>query len=457
MNSEERDAGYRSALKTIWDRSDYDRGVISNPFSVLGQELDAGLVRTAALLDRLGNPHDRLTILHVAGSKGKGSTCAFLASICHAAGFRTGLFTSPHLHTIRERFTIDSAMVTEEQFATYLPSTMEAVDWLEAERPELGQVTSFELLTAMGLQIFATEGCNVAVIEVGLGGTHDATNVVNPIVSVITTLDYEHTKILGESIAEIAENKAGIIKPGKPVVSASQVADAIEVIERVAKTRGSHLLLAGRDWHVSGDERSCSFTMPWGGLSDCRLGLAGAHQVDNAGLAVAAAGLLAITGWPISDEAMRTGLASARLPGRFESVEHQSVSIILDGAHTPAAAQALVQSLDQRRIDRIELVVGMLQDKQPDRLLASFRSLTDRVLCASPISPRAMDAGTIAKLAASAGFSATRCDSVSQALQTAISRARADGRTVVVTGSLTTVAEGREALGLAVHDPNLAP
>ncbi len=216
---------YRAALRFIRERSDYAHGHISNPRSG-PSGAERGLRRMRALLDTLGAPDRRYPIAHIAGSKGKGSTAIALAAIGRAAGYRTGLSTSPHLHSFRERIAIDGSPVDERRFAALACECQTAIEHLERDRPELGSVTAFELLTAMGLLDFAERACDLAVVEVGLGGTFDATNVVDPAVTVITRLDLEHTQILGDSIASIAENKAGIITPGVPVVTTSQIPEA---------------------------------------------------------------------------------------------------------------------------------------------------------------------------------------------------------------------------------------
>ena len=240
---------YRAALAAIWDRSGYDRGFISDPFA--GDDAARrGLARTRAMLDVLGNPQERVRLIHVAGSKGKGSTAVLIDAILRAAGLRSGRFTSPHLHSYRERFVVDDLPIGEEAFACLTHEVMEAMRKVESGNPSLGRVTAWELSTAMALRWFARGDCDVAVIEVGLGGTLDATNVIDPVVSAITRLDLEHTAILGETLAEIASNKAGIIKPGRPSVTVEQAPEALTVIEERAREVGSKLLVGGRDWVV---------------------------------------------------------------------------------------------------------------------------------------------------------------------------------------------------------------
>jgi dihydrofolate synthase/folylpolyglutamate synthase len=282
---------YRSALRAIWERSAYDRGFISNPFAG-DAAADLGLRRTATLLDRLGRPHERYGIVHVAGSKGKGSTCAFIDAILRTAGYRAGRYTQPHLHTMRERIAVAGRPIDESAFAALTRRALDAARTVERERPELGEVTAFELATAMALDHFASAGCDLAVVEVGLGGTLDATNVVTPLVSVITALDLEHTAVLGDTLPKIAAQKAGIIKPGRPVAVSPQSPEALAVIEQVAKERESALYVGGRDWEWTGTWRSFSATGPWGTFENLTSGLVGRHQIDNACVAIAATWLL---------------------------------------------------------------------------------------------------------------------------------------------------------------------
>ena len=453
MSSNPTAAAYRAALQTIWERSDYDRGFISNPFTASGAPPEIGLLRTAALLDALDNPHHRYGIVHVAGSKGKGSTSAFLEHICRAAGYRTGLYTSPHLHTFRERVAVDGQPISPERFAGLLAETEAAANRIEAERPDRGRVTAFELITALALSAFSAERCDLAIVEVGLGGTYDATNVVDPLVAVITTLDFEHTHVLGETMSEIAGNKAGIVKAGRPVVSCRQPEEAIDVIVRVAADRASRLLLSGRDWTAEGTDRSSRIAGPWGVLSDVRLGLAGRHQIENAGAAVAATWLLADQGWSVPAQAIEAGLAATRLAGRFEAVERHGRTVILDGAHSPAAAAALAQTLQERGVNEADFIVGMLRDKDPEAFLEPLSAVARRIAVAPLESPRAMPVDRLAEAVERVGLQAVNVDSVANALVG--SRDWHDtGGPLVVTGSLSTVAEARTALGLASNDPS---
>ncbi len=443
------DSGYRDALAAIHERSGYDRGFISNPFA--GDEAARrGLLRTRRLLDTLGGPDGRYGIVHVAGSKGKGSTCVFIDTILRAAGHRVGRSTSPHLHSFRERYTVDGEPIDEGAFARLTFSLLDVARRIERDDSELGEITAFELTTALGLAWFAERRCDLAVVEVGLGGLLDATNVVTPLVSVIAPLDYEHTAVLGTTLTEIARNKAGIIKEGRPVVVSRQDPEALAVIEATAAEKHSTMLLAGRDWRTQGTWQQFRATGPWDELADLRTSLPGQHQVDNAGLALAACAVLTEGGWQIGQDAMRTGLATAIWPGRFEEVDLEG-RVVIDGAHTPASARALADALAERYPgQRATFIVGLFRDKDPAAFAAPLAPLAERWLVTAPANPRVRPAAELA--AALEHLTAPVC--VADSVADAIAAARRSGAPlIVVTGSLSMVAAARVALGLATDDP----
>ncbi|HEU0165453.1 MAG TPA: folylpolyglutamate synthase/dihydrofolate synthase family protein [Thermomicrobiales bacterium] len=441
---------YQDALAAIWARSGYDRGFISNPFA--GDEAARlGLLRTQGVLDRLGNPERDYRIVHVAGSKGKGSTTVTIDSILRATGQRVGRFTSPHLHSYRERIIIQNELISEADFAEATVETMRAVDAFERESPALGEVTAWELSTAMALLWFSRAACDYAVVEVGMGGTLDATNIVTPVVSVITRLDFEHTAILGDTLPEIAANKAGIIKPGVPVVSAAQREDALAVILTKAAGTKSQVFVEGRDFDTSGSDASFSFTGPWGSIAGLHTLLAGQHQVENASLAIAAT--MAIE--EVGAEEIRQALLDVTHPGRFEEITLPGgVPVVIDGAHSPVAARALVQTIRERHPNRrVLMVLGMLQDKDAANFVPELAAIVDKWLLAPPASPRAQTAAAVREAVETTADVAT-FESVAEAIAAARSVAAArDMPLIVVTGSLTTVAEARVTLGLAHNDP----
>lgn len=439
---------YTDALGAIWDRSGYDRGFISNPFA--GDDAARlGLVRTEAILAAMGNPHQRYGIVHVAGSKGKGSTTTMVDAIFRAAGVRSGRYVSPHLHSYRERIVVNDAPISERDFASLTERAFAVMHQIEHDHPELGETTAWEVTTAMALAWYAEAGCDWAVIEVGLGGTLDATNVVTPQVSVITRLDYEHTAILGDTIGEIATNKAGIIKPGRPVVSARQLPEAMDVISARAEALGCRLLIQDRDFSTTGSDRDFVYQDASGLLGGLSTALIGRHQVENAGLAITAARLALDP----SEAAIRSGLATSINPGRFEIVPQANGSIvIIDGAHTPIAAEALRDSIGERFPGKkAAFVVGMLQGKDGNHVLANLAPIAESWHLAPLKTPRTMSAHDLATYRPDGPASTTTHPSVAAALDSIISSG--DATLIVVTGSLTTAAEARVALGLATNDP----
>ena len=444
---------YPAALRALWDRSAYERGYVSNPFGDAASG-ERGLRRVAALLDRLGRPQERVGIVHVAGSQGKGSTSAMVDAVLRAAGHRVGLFTSPHLHSWRERIAVDGEPIAEAAFAGLTARAVAAAEAVEVAEPDLGQVTTFELLTAMGLDAFATAGCALAVLEVGLGGRYDATNVVTPLVAAITRLDLEHTAVLGGSLEEIAAAKAGILKPGRPAAVSPQDPAALAVVEAVAAERGSPFLVGGRDWHWSGTWRRFDADGPWGRYDGLPLGLPGDHQLENAGTALAALWSLTEDGVAVPEAAVRVGLASVRWPGRFERVSLPAgATAVLDGAHTPAAAAALAAAVATEFPDRRAVVVlGASVDKEAATLARALASVTAAVVATRSANPRAMAAEGVAAGARAAGLPVEVVADVGDAVARAVDRAGPAGLVLVV-GSLFVVAEAREALGLGRADP----
>lgn len=447
-------ATYHNALAAIWDRSGYDKGFISNPFA--GDDAARlGLVRTRNLLNRAGYTALPYRIVHVAGSKGKGSTSTMIDSMLRAAGHRTGRFLSPHLHSFRERFVINDHMISEDDFISLTREFVMHASEIEEQSPEIGAITAFELNTAMALAWFARQECEVAVIEVGMGGMLDSTNIVLPDVSVITTLDFEHTAILGETMAEIATNKAGIIKQGKPVLTASQPPETLAVFTDVAAKQDAPLLVADRDWRVEGSWSNFRFTQRAFQLSDLGCSLVGEHQMHNAGLAIAAVRTLdqQAPELTIEDTAIRTGIASARIPARFEVVQPDAgPTFVIDGAHTPASTAALAAAVSARFPNRqITMITGMLGDKNVAESLAPLGDISSMWIAVAPHNPRAVPASQLQAAINALGFQAETATNVAEGIDLA---RIAGADVVVITGSFTLAAEARVALNLAeVIDP----
>jgi dihydrofolate synthase/folylpolyglutamate synthase len=351
--------GYEQALAFLYDRVNYER---SAP-----KPGDLRLDRMRALLRLLGDPHRCLRIIHVAGSKGKGSTSAMLAGILRCAGYRTGLFTSPHLTRLEERSQIDDHPLSREELVALVRDLQPAVAAMErtGADPE-GRPTFFELVTALGFLHCWRRRVDVAVVEVGLGGRFDATNVCRPVVSVITSISLDHVQQLGNRLASIAMEKAGIVKPGVPAVSGATAPEAREVIDDICRRRGAPLVSLGVDFHyryqpgtVTTTQRTGSrvrFTSRspilgahgkvarWRTWPEMELSLLGEHQAANAAVAVACVEVLRDQGWHIADDAVARGLAKTDWPARLEVVGRRPL-ILLECAHNVASARALVETL----------------------------------------------------------------------------------------------------------------
>lgn len=440
---------YHQALKAIWNKSGYDRGFISNPFA--GDDAARlGLQRTQALLDHTGHQHLPYKIIHVAGSKGKGSTSSMIDAMVRAADIRTGRYLSPHLHSFRERFVMNNTMITEDDFITLADQFVQAAEAVEHQLPDLGGITAFELNTAMALAWFAQKHCQVAVVEVGMGGELDSTNIVDPTVAVITRLDFEHTAILGSSLAEIARNKAGIIKPARPVVTVEHSPGAMDVVEATANRLNAPLQVANRDWNTQGIYSNFTFTRKCSEIQNLKSSLVGAHQMDNAGLAIAAVETLGESNpeFSISKEAIRHGLTHTFIPARFEQVTLLSgQTIVIDGAHTPASTAALCKAVQGSYPNAsVVLVIGMLADKEQQSILKPFVDIASSWIAVAPDNPRALPVDDLRAATLAIGAEVTNSGSVREGI-TLATKSGAD--VILITGSFSTAAEARVALDLA--------
>ncbi len=440
---------YRQALAELWRRSSYERGLISDPFGDIARA-EQGLRRTRALLAELNDPHLRVPSVHIAGSKGKGSTGAFIASVGAAAGLRVGFTSSPHLHRFPERIAVDGRPLSDAEFAAAAQSVASAAARLEERAPGETPVSTFEIVTAMAFATFANRACDLAVIEVGLGGRYDATNVLQPIVSVITRIDLEHTAVLGSTYAEIAAQKAGILRAGVPCVTSPQIAAAESAIVRAASQIGAPLLIGGRDWTWRGSWRLFDAMGPWGDWRDLTLGIVGSHQMENACTALAALHAINESGTAIPESAVRSGLANAHWPGRFERVSDGSRTFVFDGAHSPAAARAVVSTWREAGLPASATVIlGMGNDKNVGAFLEGLQPIIGRLVATRVDSPRAVEPETIAEIAGKLGIPAETQPSVADAVA---SVRNAESASILITGSLFVAGEGREALGLAAPD-----
>jgi dihydrofolate synthase/folylpolyglutamate synthase len=429
---------YNQALDYLYSFVDYSLKHISEL-----AKAEFNLDRMFALMEELGNPQAKYPIIHVAGTKGKGSVASFCASALKAAGYKTGLYTSPHLWDYTERIQINSDPISHEQLIELVEDVKPAV----AKIPKL---TTFEITTALGLLAFAKNNVNAAVIEVGLGGRLDATNIVMPKVSVITSLSYDHMAVLGNTLTQIATEKAGIIKEGVPSVSAPQEEEALQVLERIAKERNSQLILVGKDVTFtrlsssldgqslrlfaqsgeSGSERSRS-------ALEAKIPLLGFHQVENAAIAYTA---LKTSGIELSDEAIQTGFAQVKWPARFE-VLRRHPPVVIDSAHNRDSAKRLRETLDEYFPEKpVILIFCALEDKDINGILEELKPRLESVVATQADHPRAPSAEWLAEQVKKVGIPVEAVTPVDVALERALELA-GNQKTVLSAGSVAFAGE----------------
>jgi dihydrofolate synthase/folylpolyglutamate synthase len=394
-----------------------------------------GLERVSEILSRLGNPHKRLATVQIAGTNGKGSTGAFLSAIMTAAGYRTAFFSSPHLSHFSERFRIDGAEVAPAEVAAVAGRV------LTVAPPE---ATFFEIVTAIGFQLFADRDVDLAILEAGMGGRWDATNVADGLLSIITPISYDHCDYLGSTLGEIAAEKAGIIRPGRTVVVAPQEPDALAVIRSAAAIAGAGCQVWGEDFDCTPQRDGLLYQAGGYSLAGLQPGLHGRFQAMNLASAITASRFLGPVGFTVDDEALRRGVAAACWPGRMELFPG-SPRILLDGAHNPAGAKALADSLGEMTFGRLLLVVGVMADKAWQEMLRPLLALADQIIVVEPALERSLAAETLAGFCRQEGAEPVVGGSVPHGLKLAVSMAGGDDL-VLVCGSLFTVGEARSVL-----------
>lgn len=439
------ETAYNKALDYLYSFVDY-----SLKHSSELAKAEFNLDRMFALMEELGNPQNTYPIIHVAGTKGKGSVSALCAAALQAGGYTVGLYTSPHLLDYCERIQVNGEPIPHELM----------VELVEEIKPAVARVpflTTFEITTALGYLAFARQGCNAAVIEVGLGGRLDATNIVTPKVSVITSLSYDHTAVLGDTLAKIAGEKAGIIKPGVPVVSSPQKDEALEVLERVAKQKRCEFTLVGKDVEFDKIESSLDGQVltvdrrRWtldgaqpavvhGPSSMVRLQipLLGDHQIENAAVAYAA---LKTSGLEISDESIQKGFSQVQWRARFE-IARREPPVIFDSAHNQDSFVKLRQTLDEFFPGRqVYLIFGASEDKNLPGMFAEMKPKIRRLIVTRADHPRALEVEKIIGLAEQAGVESEAVSPVEAALARALELSKNDGSIVLSAGSMFVTAE----------------
>lgn len=394
-----------------------------------------GLENIRAFLSRLGHPESRFKTILVAGTNGKGSTASALAAILTRSGYRTGLYTSPHLHSFGERIRIDGYSAPDERVA----------ELVEELRPLAGELpmTFFEFTTALAIRYFADHAAQFAVLEVGLGGRLDATNAVKPSISLITPISADHQQHLGAELPQIAREKAGIMRTGVPVISASQEPAVEEVLRHEAAKRGTTIRFCGDEFDYEERDQAFDYIGHSLRIDELHPGVEGRHQFVNMTVALAAAEELVRGGFDISPEAMRSGVENVHWPGRLEWMAGRT--ILLDGAHNGAGAKSLAAYLQERQVADVHWIVGMKADKNSEEILRPLIPHAARLYCVEPPVEEALARTDLLAAASRAGLPAEACVTIDEALHKARQGAGRDG-IVLVAGSLFLVAAVRELI-----------
>ncbi|MCD6236680.1 MAG: bifunctional folylpolyglutamate synthase/dihydrofolate synthase [Thermoplasmata archaeon] len=397
-----------------------------------------GLERISKLLSKLENPHRKYRIIHVAGTNGKGSVCRMISSILVEGGYSVGLYTSPHLIRLNERFVIDGREVEDRKLLTTLKTVLDAAEEID-EKP-----TFFEISTATAFELFKEKNVDFAVVEAGMGGRYDATNIVSPVISIITSISKDHSEFLGESIEDIAREKAGIIKEKIPVVT-SATGKALDVISEVSKSKKSELITAKGRWERKDFGLNGQRFSVHGILRDYNIKtpLLGGFQGENIALSALAVEKLQMLGIFLPEGSIEKGIANATNPGRMEIVS-ANPNILLDGAHNVDAIKALVESLNDFSYNNLILILGILKDKDIEGMVKETAPLAGYVIMTMPRNERACKSEKISELVAkyNADCKIYTTRSIKEALSVAKRIARSDDL-ICVTGSLYTVGEAR--------------
>ncbi|MGN0478497.1 MAG: bifunctional folylpolyglutamate synthase/dihydrofolate synthase [Hominenteromicrobium sp.] len=415
---------YEEALRAINDRL------------VFG--VKPGLERIQALCEKLGNPQKRTRFIHVAGTNGKGTTCTLIASVLQAAGFRTGLYTSPYVLDFRERFRIDGEMIPKAELA----EEVERIAPLAAELEAQGEtVTEFEFITALAFDWFARRACDFVVLEVGLGGRFDATNVIDtPEAAAVVSISLDHTAVLGDTLEKIAYEKAGIVKPGGSVVLYPVQDEAVtRTFSTLCAARGAKLFIADESRVEVGETTLAGTAVIWDGLP-LTTPFTGAHQVHNAATALTVLDVLRKKGVRIPDEALQKGFSSAYIPARMERLSEKPL-VLLDGGHNPGCAAALHEVLTTHLSGRkITAVMGIMSDKDSMNYLKLTAPHFSRIVTVAPQTPRALSAEALAEEAAAFCTDVIPASSMEEALRLS---AVQDGEVLVICGSFFLASEIR--------------
>lgn len=411
-------------------------------FGLQKMGIKLGLDNIKRVLESIGNPQRYLRVVHVGGSNGKGSTAAHLEAILLKAGLKVGLYTSPHLVEFKERIRVNREEILEEEVVLWTRRILEACPDLVSDNSQGSPVpiTFFEFTTAIAFAYFAQKGVDVAIMEVGMGGRLDATNVCSPVVSVITSVSLEHQDYLGKTLSEIAGEKAGIVKPGIPVISGAIHPIAQGVIRDACVQKGAPLYRLGREIHAKGRPDDFTYNGIRAGYRKLRTSMRGKHQVRNAAMAIAAAEILGEMGFQIEERAVREGLEDVRWLGRQQYIPGPP-AIVLDGAHNPEAMRSLCSSLrDEYHYSKLRVLMGVMKDKDYERMLKMIVPMVHEIVLCRPNMERAEDPWVLQEKALALGAKATVSESVEKGLEDLQLRASMDDL-ICATGSLFVVGE----------------
>lgn len=400
-----------------------------------------GLDRILTLLDRMGNPQDKLKYIHVAGTNGKGSVCAMLSSVLVASGYKTGLFISPYITDFRERIQINNAMISKEELVSAVENTFPLVQQLQGEGIV---ITEFEYVNALQFYIHAKAECDIVVLETGMGGLLDCTNVIkSPLCSVITTIGLDHTAVLGDTIEEIAQQKCGIIKENSYAVTSKQEASAMKIIENTALNLKTPLAKSENiEINILSQELDKSI-FEYNG-TEITLKLAGQHQIENAKTALATLEILRLNdNLNISDNDIKKGFSNAVNPARLETLCTSPI-VLLDGAHNPNGIEALKNAINRFLGNKKVIgIMGMLADKDIDTSIKLLENTFCKIYTVPVDNPRALDSNTLADKFKNFGFDATAFNSAEVAFDTAFEEAKRNDNAIIICGSLYLAGEVR--------------
>ncbi len=398
-----------------------------------------GLTQVERILNAIGNPHQEIQAIHVGGTNGKGSTAAMMSSVLQKEGYRVGLYTSPHLIRFTERIQVNGEEIEEEEVASL-------TQWMKKKIETAGiapPFTFFDFTTAMALQYFSQKWVDLAILEVGLGGRLDSTNVIDPLISIITNVAKDHEAYLGKTILKIAQEKAGIIKRGKPLITAATQPQVLRLFSKICQEKGSPFFRVGKEFrYVRAEGGDFDYEGLNRKLWGIPLNLKGFHQIINATTALGAMEVLEDLGYRVSTDAMADGLREVDWPGRLETVS-SSPRVILDGAHNPAGALVLKESLEKEfQYRHLILLIGIMKDKDIQSMLHLLAPLADHIILAQPHTDRAAAPSLLKKALDQNGKKAEVAEELNEAIERGLSLTQKEDL-LCITGSLYTVGEAR--------------